>query len=64
MNNGTIQIEVRANDPEARSLLVAAVKWIRRIEERPDEVTPLFLDNCDVKPLRKKIESYLDKYEK
>ena len=38
---------------------MACLGWIRRIEERADELPPLFLDNIDVKPLRKKIEACL-----
>lgn len=56
-NNGII--EVRAKDPSAKSLLKSALKWIRRIEERKEDLPSSFLNNCDPKPLRKKIESYL-----
>ena len=52
-------ILVTAKDPEAKKLLTSAVKWIRRIEERSEDLPPAFLDNCDPKPLRKKIEAYL-----
>lgn len=60
-NNMNTIIEVRAKDPEARKLLESALKWVRRIEERSEDLPPLFLDNCDPKPLRQKIEAYLGK---
>jgi len=55
-------IEVKATSPKARSLLGAALKWIRRIEERKDDLPASFLDNCDPMPLRKEIERHLAIY--
>lgn len=55
----TQTIEVRAKDPTAKILLKSALKWIRRIEERAEDLPASFLDNCDPKPLRKEIERYL-----
>lgn len=55
----TQTIEVRAKDPTAKILLKSALKWIRRIEERSEDLPTSFLDNCDPKPLRKEIERYL-----
>jgi hypothetical protein len=55
----TTKIEVRAKDPTAKILLKSALKWIRRIEERAEDLPVSFLDNCDPKPLRKEIECYL-----
>ena len=55
-------IEVKATSPKARSLLCAALKWIRRIEERKDDLPASFLDNCDPMPLRKEIERHLASY--
>jgi len=60
----TTTLKVEAVSPKARELLVASLKWIRRIEERADEIQPLFLDNIDVKPLRKSIEDFLNDWDK
>lgn len=56
----TTKIEVRAKDPTAKRLLKAALKWLRRIEERAEDLPSSFTDNCDPKPLRKKIERWCD----
>lgn len=53
------RITIQAKDPAAQSLLRAALKWVRRIEERKQDLPKSFIDNCDPKPLRKKIEAYL-----
>ena len=55
----TTKIGAKAKDQTAKILLKAALKWIRRIEERAEDLPPSFLDNCDPKPLRKEIERYL-----
>ena len=47
----------------ARELLMAASKWVRRIEERADDLPSSFLDNTDVAPLRRSIEAFLDAHE-
>ena len=52
-------IEVRARDGEARYLIRSALKWMRRIEERAEDLPASFFDNRDPKPLRKEIERYL-----
>ncbi len=55
----TTKIGAKAKDQTVKILLKAALKWIRRIEERAEDLPPSFLDNCDPKPLRKEIERYL-----
>ena len=52
-------IEIRTKDPTAKTLLKRALKWIRRIDARANELPKSFTDNCDPKPLRKEIERYL-----
>lgn len=43
----------------ACELLQAANGWIRRIEERTEDLPALFIDNIDIKPLRKSIDTFL-----
>lgn len=50
---------MNATNPKTRELLTGALKWIRRIEERAEDLPPSFLDNIDPKPLRKAIEAHL-----
>lgn len=52
-------IIVKLPNKRAKELLISALKWIRRIEERKEDLPLSFLDNCDPKPLRKKIEEFL-----
>lgn len=59
MGASIMKLKFRNREQFAKSLLTAAVKWIRRIEERKEEIPSSFFDNCDPKPLRKRIENYL-----
>lgn len=45
--------------PEIRNVMTASLKWIRRIEDRAASLPPSFMDNTDIKPLRKEIENIL-----
>lgn len=52
-------------DPYARleraeQLLTSALKWVRMIEERAEDVPQWFRHDADPKPLRKAIEEWLD----
>lgn len=51
MNNQNITI-IRTDT----NLLRSCLKWIRRIEERADDLPASFMDNIDIKPLRKRLE--------
>jgi len=48
-------------DEKTRELLKVSLKWIRRIEERKDDLPESFLDNTDIVSLRKEIEAHLNK---
>jgi hypothetical protein len=45
--------------PEARDVLIGAVKWLERISDRKDQLPASFMDNCDPAPLAKKIRRLL-----
>ncbi len=44
---------------DARRLLASAVKWLRLIEERADEVPHWFRHDADPAPLRRDIDAFL-----
>jgi len=52
-------IIVRAEDHRAKVLLKSANKWLRRIDERRDELPKSFFRGCDPRPLCKIITDFL-----
>ena len=50
---------IKCEDPVANNLLKCANKWLRRIEERRDELPKSFFRDCDPAPLRKEIDAHL-----
>lgn len=50
---------VRAENPRANALLKSANKWLRRLEERREDLPKSFFRNCDPAPLRKQITAFL-----
>jgi hypothetical protein len=43
-----------------KNLLRSCLKWIRRIEERQSDLPKSFMDGCDPKPLRKRLEKAIE----
>lgn len=51
--------ELHTELANAQGLLRASLKWIRRLEERKDDIPSTFFDGNDPFPLRKAIEAHL-----
>lgn len=45
--------------PAQQNALLGALKWVRRIRDRRDELPASFLDGCDPSPLVRKLERLL-----
>ncbi len=55
---------VTARDPQAVELLTRAVKWLDRLHNRRDMVSPAFWDNyTDPEPLLRDVRKYLSNAE-
>lgn len=52
--------QLERREQRKHMLLKLALKWIRRIEDRADDLPKSFTDNGDVKLLRKEIERVLE----
>lgn len=52
-------IIVRAENPRENALLKSANKWLRRLEERRDDLPKSFFRDGDPSPLRKEITAFL-----
>ena len=52
---------VKSVNPKATLLLQSAVKWLRRLEERREDIPRSFFRGCNPTPLRKKIEAHINR---
>lgn len=59
-DKGTIRVQVESKlTPFQRDRITAALKWVRRIRDRQNDLPPLFMDNCDPSGLVKDLERIL-----
>lgn len=60
MTSTTLDTPTAQQLARAYDLLTSANKWIRRIEERSEDLPASFLDNVDVTPLRRSIDEFIE----